>query len=89
MNWLLAEELGNPFTHYDAFVLLVTKYKAPKFWFVSMEKKCVFLREIVVGAGGLEPPTNGLKGRCSTIELHSQPLRREIRRPRSVAIKAA
>ena len=27
---------------------------------------------MVVGAGGLEPPTNGLKGRCSTIELHSQ-----------------
>ena len=29
-------------------------------------------QKTVVGAGGLEPPTNGLKGRCSTIELHSQ-----------------
>lgn len=27
--------------------------------------------QILVGRGGLEPPTNGLKGRCSTIELPS------------------
>ena len=25
--------------------------------------------QFLVGRGGLEPPTNGLKGRCSTIEL--------------------
>ena len=56
MNWLLAEELGNPFTHYDAFVLLVTKYKAPKFWFVSMEKKCVFLRKNSGRSGGTRTP---------------------------------
>ena len=59
------------------------------FGLLGMEKKSVFPGKMVVGAGGLEPPTNGLKGRCSTIELHSQPLRRKIRRPRSVAIKAA
>ena len=27
--------------------------------------------QFLVGRGGLEPPTNGLKGRCSTIELPS------------------
>ena len=63
--------------------------KKTRFWFFRYGKKYVSLGKIVVGAGGLEPPTNGLKGRCSTIELHSQPLRRKIRRPRSVAIKAA
>ena len=59
------------------------------FGFFAWRKKAFSWGKKVVGAGGLEPPTNGLKGRCSTIELHSQPLRKEIRRPRSVTIKAA
>ncbi len=35
------------------------------------EKECVS-RGIFVSVKGLEPLTNGLKGRCSTIELHAR-----------------
>ena len=31
-----------------------------------------------LGASGLEPETNGLKGRCSTIELRTRMLSRRI-----------
>lgn len=29
---------------------------------------------IIMSASGLEPETNGLKGRCSTIELRARPV---------------
>jgi hypothetical protein len=32
----------------------------------------IFRGEVLVGALGIEPRTNGLKGRCSTIELRTQ-----------------
>ena len=35
----------------------------------SENHKLLFMKEILVGAVGIEPTTFGLKGRCSTTEL--------------------
>ena len=48
------------------------QWKVPLWVRSTKQKTSLRMFLILVSAEGLEPSTNGLKGRCSTIELRAQ-----------------